>query len=228
MNFMIKLIFITIIFGFSIASADDCADWFKNLNLKLDSNCLSGCLTAETGMGAFFCTKRCTEFCKISNVDKNPSKKEIINYINQQCTKRGLPKQIGLAIAWIENKMVQFEDGNTVGNKNRDKKGKLISTDWGIMQINDVAWKNTYNLNKIKNDWKYNVDAGIDIAQKSYDAAKVRSEESKGPNSFNDNLAQATYSGYNAGVANISRYRTKQDERDKIFLDTYKTSPWRE
>jgi len=226
MKFFIKLIFTIIIFSSSIAVADDCTDWFKNL--KLDSDCLSSCLTAETGMGTFFCTKRCKEFCKASTLDKNPNKQEVINYIIQQCTKKGLPIQIVLAIAWMENKLVQFKNNNPVGNKNRDKKGKLISTDWGIMQINDVAWKNTYDSNKIKNDWKYNIDAGIDIIKKSYDVANVLNEGNKGSNSYADNLAQATYSGYNAGVANISRYRIKHDERDKIFWDIYKTSPWRE
>ena len=183
-------------------------------------------------METFSCTKRCREFCKTSNVNKNPSKQEVINYITQQCTKKRLPVQTTLAIAWIENKLIQFENNNPAGNKNRDKRNKLISTDWGIMQINDQAWKSTYDLNKIKNDWKYNVDAGIDIAKKSYGAALLKdkngnNEGNEGPNSYDDNLAQATYSGYNAGIANTGRYRTKRDERDKIFLDTYKTSPWR-
>lgn len=234
MKFLMKpILVIILLLSSSLVFADDCFDWFKRLNLKSDSNCLSSCLTAEIGMGTFSCTRRCKEFCKSPTIDRNPSKQEVVNYITRQCIKKDLPAQIGLTIGWMENKFVQFKNNTPVGNRNRDKKGKLISSDWGIMQINDLAWKNSYDLNKIKNDWKYNVDAGIDIAKKSHNAASLKdrngsNEGNKGPHSYDDNLAQATYSGYNAGVANINRYRIKQDERDKIFLDTYKTSPWRE
>ena len=127
--------------------------------------------------------------------------------------------------------MIQFKVKVPFGNQNKDNRGRVLSTDWGIMQLNDQAWKSVYDMSKMKNDWKYNIDTGIDIAKKSYDAALLkdragRNEGNKGPNNYNDNLAAATYSGYNAGVGNIDRYRTEHDERDKVFWDTYKSSPW--
>ncbi|MBN1115403.1 MAG: hypothetical protein JXA66_08685 [Oligoflexia bacterium] len=86
---------------------------------------------------------------------------------------------------------------------------------------------------KIKSDWKYNIDAGIDIAKKSYTAAlrknrNGQNEGDRGSNKYEENLARATYSGYNAGTANIHRYRTGSDNRDYNFWQIYKNTPWKD
>jgi|WetSurMetagenome_2_1015567.scaffolds.fasta_scaffold02980_7 hypothetical protein len=158
----------------------------------------------------------------------NP-KQEIIDYINYVCDKKGLPRQIGLAIAWTESDMTQFnKNNNTYFNKNKDG-----STDWGIMQINDVAWKNDFNFDRIKSDWKYNIEIGLSIAIVNYNKAVKSNEE---------NIIKATHSGYNAGEGFIWRYRfTKQeapnkncygelvngyDIRDINFWNNYINSPW--
>jgi RHS repeat-associated protein len=153
-----------------------------------------------------------------SNLGKNPSRQEIIDYITQQCEKIGLSVQIGLATAWTESGMKQFYDnGKTSICENKDKNNNLTSTDWGMMQINDKAWNGVFDFNDIKSDWQYNVNAGLGIALMNYMAAE-KAEES--------DLARATYSGYNAGTGNMDRYRTESDYRDINFWNNYQNSPW--
>jgi hypothetical protein len=140
----------------------------------------------------------------------NPSKQEVADYITGQCRAIGLPDQLGLATATTESDLTQFnKDGAPLCGSNTD------SADWGIMQINDKAWGDTFDMNRIKTDWKYNIRAGLQILKESYDAALRNNEESKGSNSNMENLARAAYSGYNAGTGNIWRYRTAFDHAPK-------------
>ncbi|WP_273321567.1 peptidoglycan-binding domain-containing protein [Vallitalea guaymasensis] len=147
----------------------------------------------------------------------NPSYDEIVNYIEQYCDEIGLPKDIGLAIAWTESRMTQYEGDNLANaNENKNKNGKVTSTDWGIMQLNDKSWSDKYDFEHIRNDWEYNVRCGLDVALNRYNEAIRRNES---------DIPRATYSGYNTW-SNIDRYRTEKDQRDINFYTYYKTKPW--
>lgn len=142
----------------------------------------------------------------------NPTYQEIVNYITQYSNSVGLPPRIALATAWTESGMRQYyQNGNTVVGDNGTSK------DWGLMQINDHSWSDRYDFNQIKNDWQYNVRAGVNIALYIYNIAVRRSET---------DLVRATYSGYNGGEGNISRYRTTTDQRDVNFYNYYNSQPW--
>jgi hypothetical protein len=141
----------------------------------------------------------------------NPTRQEVVDYITGQCRIIGIPVRLGLATAATESNMLQFnEDGMPLSGSNSD------STDWGIMQINDKAWGDTFNFDLIKSDWKYNVRAGLRILKNSYDAAVRNNEDGKGANNTEENLARAAYSGYNAGTGNLWRYRTSIENAPKI------------
>jgi hypothetical protein len=143
----------------------------------------------------------------------NPSKQEVIDYITEQCRITGLPEQLGLATAATESDLTQFhKDGTPLRSSNPD------SADWGIMQINDKAWGDTYDFNRIKSDWRYNIRAGLQILKSNYDAAIKHQEGIKGANRTDENLARAAYSGYNAGTGNLWRYRTPVDDAPKTGL----------
>lgn len=140
----------------------------------------------------------------------NPTRQEVMDYITKQCRILGIPAELGLATAVTESDLTQFnKDGMPVCGSNKD------SADWGIMQINDKAWGDTYDFNRIKSDWKYNVRAGLQILKESYQAAIRNNEESKGSGGILENLARAAYSGYNAGTGNIWRYRTTVENAPK-------------
>jgi hypothetical protein len=143
----------------------------------------------------------------------NPTKQEVTDYITEQCRITGLPEQLGLATAATESNLTQFnKDGTPLCSSNPD------SADWGIMQINDKAWGDTYDFNRIKSDWRYNIRAGLQILRSSYDAAVKHQEGIKGANRTDENLARAAYSGYNAGTGNLWRYRTPVDDAPKTGL----------
>jgi hypothetical protein len=143
----------------------------------------------------------------------NPSKGQVAEYIINECKEIGLPEQLGLATAMTESEMTQFnKDGTPFRHGNFD------STDWGIMQINDKAWGDQYDLNLVKTDWKYNVRAGLQILKHSYDAAMKSGEGLKGPGDVNQNLVRAAYSGYNAGSGNVWRYRIPVQEASRTGL----------
>jgi cell wall-associated NlpC family hydrolase len=147
----------------------------------------------------------------------NPSYSDIINYVSAKCAEIGLPEDIGLAIVWTESRMQQyFDNGDIYKGENRNEEGIVTSTDWGIMQINDKSWGSVHNFDKIKSDWKYGVDCGLSVALDRYKKAVQLGEE---------NIARATYSGYNTW-SNLSRYRTTNDSRDTHFWDFYNKKPW--
>ncbi|HBE77739.1 MAG TPA: hypothetical protein DDW65_08120 [Firmicutes bacterium] len=140
----------------------------------------------------------------------NPTKQQVADYVVEQCREIGVPEQLGLATAFTESEMTQFnKDGTVYHGSNPD------STDWGIMQINDKAWGDRFDMNRLRTDWQYNVRAGLQILKNSYDTAIKNSEADKGPGPANQNLARAAYSGYNAGEASQWRYRTPVQEAPK-------------
>ena len=162
-------------------------------------------------------TNKAIEYLDNQLNGKNPSRQEVIDYIKKECERIGLPEQIGLAIAWTESRMKQYDEkGKPLAGENK-KDGKTVSTDWGIMQINDYAHKGEFDFDQIKNDWEYNITAGLSYALDCYNAA-VKAGET--------NIAGATYSGYNAGISNNDRYRTEDDNRDRNFSNFYENSPW--
>ncbi len=143
----------------------------------------------------------------------NPTRQQVAEFIINECRGIGLPEQLGLATAVTESEMTQFhKDGAPLGHGNAD------STDWGIMQVNDKAWGDRYDLNLLKTDWKYNIRAGLQILKHSYDAAMKNNEGLKGPGDANQNLVRAAYSGYNSGAANVWRYRTPVHEASRTGL----------
>jgi hypothetical protein len=153
-----------------------------------------------------------------SRLGGNPSYTEIIDYITEASKRLGLPPQIGLAAAWTENKMTQFEDdGRPSRGDNKNSAGEITSSDWGLMQLNDYWLRNEYDFEKIKSDWRYNVDAGLNELTKNYKAALNKGET---------DVARAVYSGYNAGSSNMARYRNTTDARDENFFKYYNSSPW--
>jgi len=146
----------------------------------------------------------------VNPIGVNPSKEQIVDYITGQCKQIGIPAQLGLATAVTESDLTQFDkNGGPFRHSNPD------STDWGIMQINDKAWGDTYDFNRIKSDWKYNIRAGLQVLKTCFDAALNNNEANKGTNNSFQNLARAAYSGYNAGITNLGRYRTPIDNAVK-------------
>jgi len=145
-----------------------------------------------------------------TNVDR-PTRMDIINYITQKSNSLNIPPRLGLAVAWTESQMTQFNLDGTPFKSIYE--GELS---WGIMQVNEPAWNNVYNINDLKNNWRYNIDSGLSIVKNHYNEAIRRGEQDP---------IRSTYSAYNTG-SNYSRYRTTSDFRDINFWSHYQNTPW--
>ena len=141
-----------------------------------------------------------------SGAGVNPNRNEMMDYINNVASKKGVPSDIALATAWTESEMTQFKNGQVY--KDND--------DYGLMQINHKSWSDTYDWNRVSNDWKYNVDSGMTILSDRYRKAV----------SMGLDPARGAYSGYNT-YSNLDRYATENDSRDTNFFRNYQGAPWR-
>lgn len=113
----------------------------------------------------------------------------------------GLFKNLLLATAWQESCWRQYvvQDGQMV---------PLLSStgDVGLMQMNERVWRGFYDLQKLRWDITYNSNAGAEVLLDYLLKYAIRRAEHKHSGGL-DNLARASYSAYNGGPAQASRYR---------------------
>src|SRR5437762_3312229 len=119
-----------------------------------------------------------------------------------------LTRQIILAAGWQESCWRQFI-----------KKGKLLtplasaSGALGLMQVSPHTWRNLYDLKQLGADIEYNGNAGAEILLYYLTRFALKKNEDKQPGG---DLARATYSAYNGGPGQLSRYRAaKQNPASK-------------
>jgi len=119
-----------------------------------------------------------------------------------------LTRQIILAAGWQESCWRQFI-----------KKGKLLtplasaSGALGLMQVSPHTWRNLYDLKQLGADIEYNGNAGAEILVYYLTRFALKKNEDKQPGG---DLARATYSAYNGGPGQLSRYRAaKQNPASK-------------
>ena len=80
------------------------------------------------------------------------------------------------------------------------------SGDVGLMQVNERVWRGIYDLQKLRWDIVYNSEAGAEVLLDYLVKYALRKEEHKHPGGLN-NLARASYSAYNGGPSQVTRYR---------------------
>jgi len=78
--------------------------------------------------------------------------------------------------------------------------------DTGLMQMNERVWRGFYDIEKLRWDIAYNVRAGTEVLRKYLLRYALKKGENKHRGGL-DNLARATYSAYNGGPGQVSRYR---------------------
>ena len=81
------------------------------------------------------------------------------------------------------------------------------------MQVSPHTWRNFYDLKQLGADIEYNGNAGAEILVYYLTRFALKKNEDKQPNG---DLARATYSAYNGGPGQLSRYRAaKQNPASK-------------
>jgi hypothetical protein len=90
--------------------------------------------------------------------------------------------------------------------------------DVGLMQINERVWRGFYSRQKLRWDIGYNAQAGGEIMLKyMVDYAIPKGEHKQGDI---HNLARASYSAYNGGPSQLSRYRNPKASKMHKKIDT--------
>lgn len=96
--------------------------------------------------------------------NKNLPREDVEKIIEEVATKRGIPSILLKSIAKLESGFCQF---NSYGDPLISRGGNI-----GIMQVSGKAA--IYNIEKLKHDPVYNVEAGADMLLKKWDMANTR------------------------------------------------------
>ncbi|MCP1675947.1 hypothetical protein J2T57_003102 [Natronocella acetinitrilica] len=126
------------------------------------------------------------------------------------------------ATAWKESCWRQYTGPSSAPRVLTSSVGAL-----GMMQIHARVWRGVYDLDRLADDVRYNLNAGIDILEYYFVDYALRRGEHRQPGGL-DNLVQATYAAYNGGPSHLGRYR-RDDTRaslraiDREFWHHYQT-----
>jgi len=123
-------------------------------------------------------------------------------------------RKLMLTAAWQESCWRQY----IVQNR---KVVPLISAsgDIGLLQINEKVWRGFYSPSKLRWDITYNARAGSEILFKFMVDYALKQQEHKHGGGLS-NLARATYSAYNGGPSQVSRYRKNDVPAAHKKIDT--------
>ncbi|MCP5128810.1 MAG: lytic transglycosylase domain-containing protein [Pseudomonadales bacterium] len=135
-------------------------------------------------------------------------------------TYRDLYGKLVLATAWQESCWRQY----VVINK-RIEPLRSSTGDIGLMQVNETVWRGFYDLQKLRWDINYNGAAGSEILLNYLVRYALKRGEHK-HSGGTANLARASYSAYNGGPGQVSRYRSAKvaayyKKIDTLFWDKY-------
>ncbi len=130
-------------------------------------------------------------------------------------------EKLVLATAWQESCWRQY----VIINK-RIEPLRSSSGDVGLMQVNEKVWRGFYDLQKLRWDINYNSIAGSEILLNYLVNYAIKRGEHKLAGG-SANLARATYSAYNGGPGQVSRYRSNKvaaahKKIDSLFWDKYR------
>ncbi len=101
------------------------------------------------------------------------------------------------ATAWQESCWRQFQTQNGKVTFLRSSRGAV-----GMMQLNERVWRGFYEIQKLRWNAAYNVEAGSDVLFHYLTMVSERDDGSK-PVAVQ---ARAAYAGYNGGPAELRRY----------------------
>ena len=123
-------------------------------------------------------------------------------------------RRLVLATAWQESCWRQY-----VTNKGKMEPLRSSTGDVGLMQINEMVWRGFYDIQKLRWEIAYNSRAGAEILLKYLVSHALKQGEHKRAGGL-DNLARASYSAYNGGPSQVSRYRRANAASSDKAVDT--------
>jgi len=133
-----------------------------------------------------------------------------------------LYRQLVMATGWQESCWRQY-----VIRQKKIVPLRSNTGDVGLMQLNERVWRGFYDIQKLRWDIAYNVRAGTEVLLNYLVRYALKQDEHKRRGGL-DNLARATYSAYNGGPSQVSRYRDPTAASahkiiDSAFWEKYRT-----
>lgn len=122
-------------------------------------------------------------------------------------------KKLVMTTAWQESCWRQY-----VVEQNKIVPLRSNSGDTGIMQINEHVWRGFVDLHKLRWEIAYNIDSGSRILFNYLNRYALKKNEHKRRGGL-DNLARASYSAYNGGPGQVSRYRNSKTPKAFRLID---------
>lgn len=114
---------------------------------------------------------------------------------------RALYRKLVLATAWQESCWRQY-----VVEQQKLVPLRSGTGDVGLMQVNERVWRGFYDVQKLRWDIGYNSGAGAEVLLDYLVKYALKQGEHQRPGG-QANLARASYSAYNGGPRQVSRYR---------------------
>jgi len=112
--------------------------------------------------------------------------------VRAEAKRKGIPETVALGISGLESEWTMWRNvdaGTVLSNANR-RGGKVVSTDWGVMQINDKAHRQAFP--KVTGDLVANVRFGLQFLVD-------QRQENKGSLGLGMGDWDATLASYNLG-----------------------------
>jgi hypothetical protein len=144
----------------------------------------------------------------------NESSERALEKHRLEQTHRQLFKKLVLATAWQESCWRQY----VIKNK-RLEPLRSGTGDVGMMQINERVWRGFYDLQKLRWNVRYNSGAGAEVLLDYLVKYALKQGEQKHSGGV-ANLARASYSAYNGGPSQVSRYRRSDVPPTRKKIDT--------
>ena len=151
----------------------------------------------------------------------NRTAKDVAHRDRLDSSYRSLYRNMVLATAWQESCWRQY-----VVIDKRIEPLRSGSGDVGIMQVNERVWRGFYDLNKLRWNIDYNSSAGAEVLLNYLVRYALPQGEHKRSGGVG-NLARSSYSAYNGGPGQVSRYRRSNVAAghrriDQLFWEKYR------
>jgi hypothetical protein len=126
---------------------------------------------------------------------------EVLKKYHLDPAHRALYRKLVLATAWQESCWRQY-----VVSQEKLVPLRSGTGDVGLMQVNERVWRGFYDVQKLRWDIGYNSGAGAEVLLDYLVKYALKQGEHRQPGG-QANLARASYSAYNGGPRQVSRYR---------------------
>jgi soluble lytic murein transglycosylase-like protein len=141
---------------------------------------------------------------------------------NLEPTYNELFRRLVLATAWQESCWRHY----VISDDRKLVPLRSASGDVGLMQVNERVWRGFYSRQQLRWDIAYNGAAGAEVLRDYLVKHAIRQGEHRQPGGLS-NLARASYSAYNGGPSQVSRYRSDNasdygKKVDAAFWDKYR------